>query len=241
MTTRAPRARRRQDVVEHLAADVVEEDVDAVGGVPPQLRRGRRRPCSRSRRRTRARRPASGTCPARRRCRSARQPLIRAIWPATLPTEPAAPETTTVCPGSGPPDVEQAEVRRQPAQAQHAEVHGRGGERGVDPGHAAPVRHRVALHAEDARTPARRPGSPGWRESTTAPMPAARMTSPISDRRDVGAAGVHPRAHRGVDREVARPARGTRRRRARAPAPRRSSSQRAWAGRPGGRPGGTGR
>ncbi len=27
-----------------------------------------------------------------------RQPLILAIWPATLPTAPAAPETTTVSP-----------------------------------------------------------------------------------------------------------------------------------------------
>ncbi len=34
---------------------------------------------------------------------TARQPLIRAIWPATLPTAPAAPDTTTVCPGSGRP------------------------------------------------------------------------------------------------------------------------------------------
>src|ERR1700691_5627996 len=33
----------------------------------------------------------------------ARQPLIRAICPTMLPTDPAAPETRTVCPGSGRP------------------------------------------------------------------------------------------------------------------------------------------
>ena len=32
-----------------------------------------------------------------------RQPLIRAICPTTLPTAPAAPDTTTVWPGSGRP------------------------------------------------------------------------------------------------------------------------------------------
>jgi len=34
---------------------------------------------------------------------TARQPSMRAIWPAMLPTEPAAPDTTTVWPGSGRP------------------------------------------------------------------------------------------------------------------------------------------
>src|SRR5437762_1484297 len=34
---------------------------------------------------------------------TARQPLILAICPTTLPTDPAAPDTTTVCPGSGRP------------------------------------------------------------------------------------------------------------------------------------------
>ena len=38
MTTRAPRARRGEHGVEDLAADVVEEDVDAVGRVLAQLR-----------------------------------------------------------------------------------------------------------------------------------------------------------------------------------------------------------
>jgi len=32
-----------------------------------------------------------------------RQPLIRAIWPATLPTAPAAAETTTVSPALARP------------------------------------------------------------------------------------------------------------------------------------------
>ena len=34
---------------------------------------------------------------------TARQPLILAIWPTTLPTAPAAPETTTVSPSWGLP------------------------------------------------------------------------------------------------------------------------------------------
>ena len=33
----------------------------------------------------------------------ARQPLMRAICPTLLPTDPAAPDTTTVSPGSGLP------------------------------------------------------------------------------------------------------------------------------------------
>ena len=33
----------------------------------------------------------------------ARQPLILAIWPTTLPTAPAAPETTTVSPAFSRP------------------------------------------------------------------------------------------------------------------------------------------
>ena len=67
---REPRQGRLQD----LAADVVEEDVNAVGGVRLQLRAHVAAPCSRWRRRTRARRPASGTSPRRRRSRSRGSP-----------------------------------------------------------------------------------------------------------------------------------------------------------------------
>ena len=61
------------------------------------------------------------------------------------------------------------------------------------------------------------------------------------DRRDVGAAGVHPRAHRRVEREVLDLRRGTRRRPGSGAGSSTSSSRRAWAARRGGRPGGTGR
>ena len=93
----------QQAGVEDLPADVVEEDVDAVGRGLAQLRSAGRRPCSRSRRRSRARRRASRHFSGPPAIPTARQPLIRAIWPTMLPTEPAAPETTTVCPGSGRP------------------------------------------------------------------------------------------------------------------------------------------
>ena len=61
-----------------------------------------------------------------------RQPLIFAIWPTTLPTAPAAPETTTVSPGFGLADVEQAEVGGHARHAERAEVHGQRRQRRVD-------------------------------------------------------------------------------------------------------------
>ena len=50
----------------------------------------------------------------------------------------------------GPADVEQAEVGGQAADAEGAEMDRGRREGRVHPGHAASVRHRVALHPEDA-------------------------------------------------------------------------------------------
>jgi hypothetical protein len=81
-----------------VAADVVEVDVDAFGGGLPKLAenggglvvKAASKPISRSQ-------PTFSSLPALPITRAA--PLSLAIWPATLPTAPAAPETNTTSPG----------------------------------------------------------------------------------------------------------------------------------------------
>ena len=87
--------------VEDLAADVVEEDVDPVG--TRLARAAPRRPptCSRSH----ASKPSSSVIHAHfsgpPAMPTTRQPMILPICPATDPTAPAAPDTTTVSPSFG--------------------------------------------------------------------------------------------------------------------------------------------
>src|SRR3984885_6210438 len=80
---------------------------------------------------------------------TARQPLIRAICPTMLPTDPAAPETRTVWPGSA--DVEQAEVRGQPADTEGAQIRRCWRQGGVEFVDLGAVGQRITLNAEYPR------------------------------------------------------------------------------------------
>ena len=176
-----PRAARelREHRVEDVAADVVEIDVDALGamlaqrlldvlalvvdgGVEAELVD-----------------EVAGTSPAPPAMPTTRQPLILAICPTTVPTAPAAPETTTVSPGLRLADLEQAEIGGHAGHAERAQIdRQRRGSR-VDLGQALAVGQRIFLHAQACRTRDRRPRSRDACDAITRPTAPARITSPM--------------------------------------------------------------
>ena len=126
---------------------------------------------------------------------------MRAIWPAMLPTEPGRARHDDGLAGLRPAHVEQPEVRGQTAQPEHPEVHRGRRERRVDARHARAVRDRVALHSEH---PVDLIADVEVRMTGVDDAPDAGRAHDLADlhRRHVGAAGVHPCAHRRVEREV---------------------------------------
>ncbi len=79
-----------------------------------------------------------------------RQPLIFAIWPTTVPTAPAAPETTTVSPGCGLPISSRPKYAVMLRHAERAEKHRQRRDRGIDFAQPLAVERRVFLDAERA-------------------------------------------------------------------------------------------
>ena len=195
----------------------------ARGGERPS-RRGRRRRC-RSRRRRR-----SGTPPSARALTSSRlvvdpdvvavalgqvarpsrptpaspttglQPAIFASWPTICPTAPAAAETTTVSPGFGLADVEEAEVGGETGRAEHVQGRLRRSERRIELPQRAAARDRVVLPAElpDDGVAGREPRSCAFHDLTD---DLARHRLAELGRLRVRARRAHAPAHVGIDGE----------------------------------------
>ena len=114
-------ARLRERRVEDVASDVVEVDVDALGAQLAQARVDvlalvvdggvEAAPPSTSQSHF-SLPPAMPTT---------RHPLIRAIWPATEPVAPAAPDTTTVSPAFGLPTSSSPKYAVMPGDAERAQ------------------------------------------------------------------------------------------------------------------------
>ena len=130
-----------------------------------------------------------------------RQPAMRAICPAALPTAPAAPETKTVSPSFGSPEHEQPVPRGEARHAEDAERRRDRRDRRIEPAQRRAVRERPLAPAELVQHPlalgvarVARDGDPTDR--------AARHRLAERERRDVRADVVHARAHVRIDREV---------------------------------------
>ena len=135
----------------------------------------------------------------------ARQPLILAICPADHADRARGARHDHRLPGDGFADIEQTEVRGHPGHAEHAEVGRQAGRRPRRPG--SRPRRRSTAYACTPKLPVT------WSPAAKSGMPrlddlagaegAHHLTD--ADRRDVGASGVHPAAHRGVERDVEHP------------------------------------
>ena len=97
---------------------------------------------------------------------TARQPLIFASWPTIEPTAPDAADTTTVSPGFRLADVEQADVRRHPRHAEHADRRRDRRRLRIELPQLLAVRRRVLLPAVVAGDDVAG-AKPGLRDSTT--------------------------------------------------------------------------
>ena len=107
-----------------------------------------------------------------------RQPAILASWPTIDPVAPAAPETTTVSPGSGLPTSNNPYQAVSPVRPriESMAVGGSAGSTGVKPLPSV-TRYSLQPVIPDTNVPT---GRPGLSLSTTSAMPVPRITSPIS-------------------------------------------------------------
>ena len=200
-TTRPPPGQPRQHGVEHLSPDVVEVDVDAVGGLPAQ-------PPGQ----VRGLVVQAGVEPQlvhhgaafALTAGDAHHPA--ALEPGDLPGDaarrPGGPGHHDGLALAWLPDVQQPEVRGQSGHPQRAQVGGQRRTVAVDHPRPLAVAHRVLLHAgrrRDVRPLREVVVTAGHHLADHAG--AHHLTEP--DRRDVRTALVHPAAHRGVERDVA--------------------------------------
>ena len=114
---------------------------------------------------------------------TARQPWILAIWPTTLPTAPAAPDTTTVLPATGLPMSSRPKYAVRPGMPSVLSITGSGtspgdsrGSIGVTP---SPLEIAYSCRPNVPRTCVPT-ASCGCFDSTTLPIAPARITSPIA-------------------------------------------------------------
>ena len=108
-----------------------------------------------------------------------RQPLILAIWPATAPTAPAAPESDDGLARLGLTDIQQAEIRRQSGHAERAQVTGSGA--ALTSTFMTPSPFEMAYSCTPKAPVTVSPtAKPGFLDAITRPAPRARMTAPIS-------------------------------------------------------------
>src|SRR5215510_11475188 len=109
---------------------------------------------------------------------TARQPLILAIWPTTIPVAPAAPETTTVSPARGLPISSNPKYAVSPVIPSAPRYTGNGAMLG-----SIFVSPRPSEMAYSCTPSTPKTYSPvvndGFCDATTQPTAPARITSPI--------------------------------------------------------------